>query len=341
MCCLWGPRGAAQVLLHLIPPWLFWNFGWGKGKSFTMGDHSSSDSESRSPDRKKRRVARRDASRVATPDGKVGTLGSVDLTTGDHPFRALDPRPGPRSAAGPAAFSLSAFISTFEPDAEKAQIMSMQEFLFSAEISCTTTAALAKNRYEDFSSACSAMHLRAKGILRETCTRAQLLHAPAAAQTSGSVPFGADGSGVQADGHVSAIPDRLANEQDEEMVRLVGGKTANAMTVARLLRGQHTIDVQVVLRKAKLDRLGFLNTPGDALFKALYNIHQEWLVERQGSQDSCDICFPYADLTRGDVIAPWTNVEAIGGASNYAGEGGMDALGNTQDVERLAKRSPL
>ena len=241
-----------MLLLLIIPCFVSGIPFRGKGKLFTMGDQSSTDGESRSSDRKKRRVARRDALRLATPDGKVGTLGTVDLTTGDHPFRALAPSPEPRGAAGSAAFSWSAFISIFEPDAEEAQIMSVQEFLFSAEISCTTTAALAKNTYEDFSSACSARHLRAKGILRETCTRAQLLHAPAAAQTSGSVPFGADGSGVQAGGHVPAIPDRLANEQDEEMVRLVGGKTADATTLARLLRGQHTIDFQALLRKADL-----------------------------------------------------------------------------------------
>ena len=124
---------------------------------------------------------------------------------------------------------------------------------------------------------------------------------------------------------------------DCSSVCCVGGQTANALTVARVLRGQHVVDVKALLRKAKLDKLGFFHTAGDGLFKVLNTIRQEWIAENAIAGGANQVCFPYVDLTRGDVIAPWTNVEAIGGSSNYAGEGGLDALGDTHEVGRLGK----
>ena len=239
--------------------------------------------------------------------------------------------PAPSGAASASnTFSWKAFIKSFDPEVLDTHAEAVERFPTHEEVAYASTSTLAQTTFEDLLEVSEMpKHVRAKGLVRECVSRAKALHAPKPQEPES--PSRADRAIVPL--HLG-MSEKVSTAEDEELVRLVGGKAASALTVARLLRGEHQLDVKLALRASKLNRLGFFHTAGDALFKVLHTVRSEWLLEKKEKKK---VCFPYVDLTRGDVIAPWLSVEKIGGQSNYAGEGGLDALARTEDVERLGK----
>ena len=62
-------------------------------------------------------------------------------------------------------------------------------------------------------------------------------------------------------GMLVAPASKSAAEEAEEQkkIRLVGGSTANALTVSRVLHRKHEIDIEQLLQATGLGRLGFLS----------------------------------------------------------------------------------
>ena len=219
------------------------------------------------------------------------------------------------------------FFSTFASSAETDHVNSACSFLSGAKVKSLVE--LAENTMEDLES-CSDWPegLRPKALLRKTHKHAVELHGAA---QGGSLSFSQS---------VASAPSRqrsaVEEAEEQEFIRLVGGSTANALTVSRVLRRRHSIDIKSLLLSAGLSKLGFFHSPGDALFQFLFNCKQEHEAEC-AAENKHTICFPYVDITRNDVVAPWMNVEAIGGSSDAIGSCTLDPLGGTECITKMGK----
>ena len=58
-------------------------------------------------------------------------------------------------------------------------------------------------------------------------------------------------------------------------MKLIGLSAANALTITRMLRHKHQLNIPAALEQVDLSKLDYFHTPGDLLFTSLINFAQE------------------------------------------------------------------
>ena len=226
------------------------------------------------------------------------------------------------------------FILSIDSDAEDIDLDAVLDFFTSTRVK--TSSQLAENSMTDLESVEEwPRALRVRALLRQAHKHACALHKGSTA----SQPDFAQQTTVARTSSVVAAAEAAA---EQEQMKLIGGSVANALTITRMLRHKHSLDIPTSLSRVGLAKLGFFHTPGDLLFQALNNIvkeheAEEAAAEGQGEDFATPVCFPYVDITRADVIAPWLTPESIGASSDLAGEPQMDASAHTDSVGKLGK----
>ena len=209
-------------------------------------DDSSSDSGGFELPRKKR-ARLEEQSRVPLNEALSSFAGASQSTSGDstqparRSARAVAPAAplaqAPQASTGDgtdsSAFSWKVFIASWDPEVAVAHADAAQAFLTHADVDMLSPAALAQSSYEDLSSV-SVMptHVRAKALIRECVVRAKALHA-ARAQEYEAAARGENSNVASA--QLSGMLERVATAEEEELVQLVGGKSASSLTVARFV----------------------------------------------------------------------------------------------------------